>query len=258
MDVHVVNSTIGFGNVLIKLADFIGKAPGGYVDENLKDFERGRAFNFDVKFTKDKLPTIDGDLYCNQPAFVRLANILSTLMSPTLELSELFDAKSSILEGVEMGIHIRCGSAMPDCKGLSASHGGDWFASDETFKVVHNILTQCKKRVFLASDSKEVKRMYKDAFGDKVVVFDTTIALSCLSPGCGGDVPSPQGLMDAYLEWFTLSQCPIIFTTAGPGFDPSTNKGAGISTFGYTAAAYGRRSLNVIYYNGHIGQIKFN
>jgi hypothetical protein len=258
MAVHVVQPILGFGNVLILLADFFRKAPDGHVDENLKDFERGRAFNFNVKFTKGEPSTIDGNLYCNQSEFSHLARVLPTLMSPSQELVDIFSAKASCLEGVDVGIHIRCGSAMPDCKGLSASHGGDWFASEETFKVVHNILAHSKKRVFLASDSKEVKRMYKDAFGDKVVVFDTTIALSCVSPGCGGDIPSQQGLMDAYLEWFTLSKCPIIFTTSGPGFDPSTNRGSGISTFGYTAAAYGRRSLNVIYYNGQIGQLKFN
>jgi hypothetical protein len=254
MAIHVVNPRLGFGNVLVKLFDFLEKAPGGRVDENLKDFERGRAFDFNVKFTKDEPLTIDGDLYCNQPAFSRLAAGMSVVMNPTMELLNLFQTKVESLEGVEVGIHIRCGSAMPDCKGLSASHGGDWFASAETFRVVDNIVASSKVRVFLASDSKEVKSRYKKLFGDKVVVFDTDITLSCDPETCGGVTQSSQGLMDAYLEWFTLSRCPVVFTTAGPGFDPATNKGAGISTFGYTAAAYGRRPLYVIYYTGQVGQ----
>jgi hypothetical protein len=254
MAIHVVNPRLGFGNVLVKLFDFLEKAPGGRVDENLKDFERGRAFDFNVKFTKDELHTIDGDLYCNQSAFSRLAVGMPTVMSPTMELLNLFQTKAESLEGVEVGIHIRCGSAMPDCKGLSASHGGDWFASAETFRVVDNIVASSKLRVFLASDSKEVKGRYKELFGDKVVVFDTDITLSCDPETCGGVSQSSQGLMDAYLEWYTLSMCPAVFTTAGPGFDPTTNKGAGISTFGYTAAAYGQRPLYVIYYTGQIGQ----
>jgi len=254
MAIHVVNPRLGFGNVLVKLFDFLEKAPSGRVDENLKDFERGRAFYFNVKFTKDEPHTIDGDLYCNQPAFSRLAVVMPAVMSPTVELLNLFQTKVESLEGVEVGIHIRCGSAMPDCKGLSASHGGDWFASAETFRVVDNIVASSKLRVFLASDSKEVKGRYKELFGDKVVVFDTDITLSCDPETCGGVSQSSQGLMDAYLEWYTLSMCPAVFTTAGPGFDPTTNKGAGISTFGYTAAAYGQRPLYVIYYTGQIGQ----
>jgi hypothetical protein len=104
--------------------------------KNLKDFERGRAFNFNVKFTKGEPSTIDGDIQCNQASFSHLANILPALMSPSQELIDIFNAKTSSLEGV----------------------------------------------------------------------------------------------------------------------DPTTNKGAGISTFGYTAAAYGRHSLYVIYYNGQVGQ----
>jgi hypothetical protein len=254
MAVHVVNPRLGFGNVLVKLVDFIEKAPGGRVDENLKDFERGRAFNFNVKFTKDEPHTFDGDLYCGPEEFSRLTAIIPSVMSPTVELLNLFQSKVASLEGVEVGIHIRCGSAMPDCKGLSASHGGDWFASVETLRVIDNIVASSKFRVFLASDSKEVKSRYKKLFGDKVVVFDTDITLTCDPETCGGVTQSSQGLMDAYLEWFTLSRCPTVFTTAGPGFDPTTTKGAGISTFGYTAAAYGQRPLYVVDCNGQVGQ----
>ena len=253
MAVHVVEPIIGFGNVLIKLADFYRKAPQGRVDENLKDYERGRAFNFNVKFTKGELSTIAGDIYCNDEEFNYLSSVLHKLMSPTQELNDLYNAKLQSLENVDVGIHIRCGASMSDSK--SMSFPDDYFSSHQTIKSFHDIVAQCKNRVFLASDSNEVKRMYKNDFGDKVVVFDTSITLSCISPNCGGAIPSQHGLMETYLEWLTLSKCPVVFTTCGPGFDPITYKGAGMSTFGYTAAAYGRSQLYSVFYNGQIVQL---
>lgn len=256
MQVHVVNSKLGFGNVIIKLADYLRKAGSdGLVDENLKDFERGRAFNFNVKYTNGHEATMDGDIYCNQHAYKYLKNVLPGLVTPSQEIIDNFISKESLLEGVSLGIHIRCGSFMPDCKGLSASHGSDWFASNETFTTARNIIQSCKDRVFLASDSRDVKNMFKTEFGDKIVTFDTEITLSCDPETCGGIDQNSQSLMDTYLEWFTLSKCHDVITTAGPGFDETTGKGAGISTFGYTAAAYGQKTLHVIFCNGQIGRL---
>jgi hypothetical protein len=255
MQVHVVNPRLGFGNVLIKLCDFLRKAgPHGHVDENLKDFERGRAFNFDVKFTKGREATMDGGIYCNEMAYKYLSWVLPTLMTPCQELIDAFNAKSPLLEGVSLGIHVRCGSFMPDCKGLSADHGGDWFASNETFTTLRNIIASCKGRIFLASDSREVKSMYKNEFGDKIVTFDGDITLSCNPETCGGIEQNSKSLMDTYLEWFTLSKCPEVVTTAGPGFDEATGKGAGISTFGYTAASYGQKKLSIVFWTGQVGR----
>jgi hypothetical protein len=256
MQVHVVNPRLGFGNVLIKLADFTRKAGvEGYIDESLKDFERGRAFNFNVKFVKGQEATMDGDIYCNGDSYKYLSRMLPVLMTPSQELIDRFNSKASLLEGVEMGIHVRCGSFMTDCKGLSASHGGDWFASNETFTTVRNIIHSCKDRVFLASDSRDVKNMFKNEFGDKIVTFDTEITLSCDPETCGGIDQNSYSLMDTYLEWFTLSKFRDIITTSGPGFDEKTGKGAGISTFGYTAAAYGQKPLHVIFWNGQVGRL---
>jgi hypothetical protein len=253
MQVHVVNSKIGFGNVLIKLADYIRKAGSdGNVDENLNEFERGRAFNFNVKYTKGREATMDGDIYCNQYAYNYLKNVLPGLVTPSQELIDMFNSKAHLLGGVSLGLHIRCGSFMPDCKGLSASHGHDWFASNETFTTARNIIQSCECRVFLASDSRDVKNMFKTEFGDKIVVFDGDITLSCDPESCGGVSQTPQSLMDTYLEWLTLSKCRDVITTSGPGFDETTGKGAGISTFGYTAAAYGQKTLHVISWNGQV------
>jgi hypothetical protein len=253
MQVHVVNPMVGFGNVLIKLCDFFRKAGSDCrVDENLKDFERGRAFNFDVKFTKGQEATMDGDIYCNEMAHNHLSWLLPTLMTPSQELIDSFNSKAPLLEGVTMGVHVRCGSFMPDCKGLA--HEGAWFASNETFTTLRNIIASCKGRIFLASDSREVKSMYKNEFGDKIVTFDGDVTLSCNPETCGGIEQNSKSLMDTYLEWFTLSKCPEVVTTAGSGFDEATGNGAGISTFGYTAAGYGQKKLYIVSWTGQAGR----
>ena len=252
MKVHVVNPHLGFGNIVMKLCDFIRKAgpEEGYVDENLKDFCRGRAFNFNVKFIKGLEATMDGDIYCNETVYKRLSSALPILMPPSQELVDAFNAKAHLLEGVSLGIHVRCGSAMPDCKGLSLSHV--WFASEETFKTLRMIIYSCRSRVFLASDSKEVKKMFMREFGDKIVTFDSDITLSCEPKTCGGVEQSSKSLMDTYLEWFTLSKFPDVVTTAGPEYNPQTHEGVGVSTFGFTAAAYGQKTLYIVFYTGHV------
>jgi len=245
MQIHVVNPRAGFGNVLIKLCDFLRKSGiKGLVDENLKDFERGRAFNFNVRFTKGFEATMDGDIYCNDIAFSYMSSVLFRTMTPTQELLDMYAAKAPLLEGVSLGVHVRCGSAMPDCKGLSAFC--DYFASEETFATLRQIISSCKSRVFLASDSKEVKKMYKNEFGDKIVTFDTDITLSCNPETCGGVEQTSKSLMDTYLEWYTLSKFQEVITTSGPGYNEKTREGAGVSTFGYTAAAYGQKPLYIV------------
>lgn len=253
MDVHSVNSRAGFGNVIMKMVDYLKKTDmNGFIDENLKDYERGRAFDFHVKFIKGHPATMDGDIYCNDVSFKTISSMLSKIMTPSPVLMDTYTSYAHLLEGVGLGMHIRCGSAMNDCKGLSATHGEDFFISNETLKIVHSILNNCKCRVFLASDSKELKRLYKNEFGQKVVTFDTDITLSCDPETCGGVEQNTKSLMDTYLEWYTLSTCPEVFTTCGPGFNELTGKGAGVSTFGFTAAAYGRRTLYIIHSNGFI------
>ena len=59
-----------------------------------------------------------------------------------------------------------------------------------------------------------------------------------------------QSLVDAYIEWYILSQCDGVITTMGPGFSEETQQGAGLSTYGFTAAAYGKKHLNVIHCEG--------
>jgi len=248
MYVHKSNSQVGFGNVLCFLEDYLSKmGMDGVVHENIKDFERGRSFDFNLKLADFDGKSLPVDLYCNPSKFASLSRILPEVMKPSTELLAMYKDPDAFI-----GVHIRCGSAMPDCSGLSASHGGDWFATEKTFEKINEIIEQNNCKIFLISDSRIIKSLFKKRWGDRIVVWDTDVTLSCDPKSCGGVEQSSKSLMDTYLEWYALSQCKTVVTTSGPGYNPETNKGAGLSTFGYTAAAYGRRPLLIVNCDGAV------
>ena len=239
------STRIGFGNILFHLYDYVKKyGPQAPVHTSLNDYERGKAFQFHVNFTNE-IPTkeIQLDIYCNSQTFREMAYILPKIISPQTDLLNL-------KHKFKTGIHIRCGSWAPDCKGLAAPH--DAFVSEATFKTLDTLIPTLPRPIFLASDSQQVKELLKSTWGDIIEVFDTQITLTCDPNTCGGAPQTNQSLMDAYVEWYTLSQCDHVITTMGPGFSPETLTGAGVSTFGFTAAAYGQKPLLAIGFDGGI------
>ena len=246
MYIHKPKTDVGFGNIICLLADYLSKVGlDGLVHENIKDFERGRAFDFNLKLANIEANSLPVNLYCNLEKFKSLSNILPEIMKPSAELLSMYKDPDA-----PIGIHIRCGSAMPDCIGLSEKE--DWFATEKTFEKINEIIEQNNCKIFLISDSRMVKSLFKKRWGDRIIVWDTDLTLSCDPSACGGVDQSSKSLMDTYLEWYALSQCSIVVTTCGPGYNPETGKGAGLSTFGYTAAAYGRRSLIVVNWEGSV------
>lgn len=251
MAVHITNQRVGFGNVLIFLSDYLTKAGmDGLVNKNLLDFGRGRAFDFKVNLTDredgDRLETF---IFCNPGLLRDHGSIMKQTVFPTKELTDLFSSHAHVLDGVTLGVHIRCGSSVEDSKGLAAPNDG--FVSNLTFEVIDEIIKNNPGRVFLASDSKRVKNLIKGKWGSKITTLDSDITLSCEPDVCGGIEQNSKSLMDVYLDWYMLSKCPSIVTTAGRLFLGAPD-GAGISTFGYTAAAYGTNNLKVVAVNGQV------
>jgi len=242
------NPRLGFGNILCQLEDYLSNGGmDGTVHKSIKDFERGRAFNFNLKISEIEGDEIPVNLYCNNVKFESLSHVLPAIMKPSEELLSLYKDPEA-----QIGIHIRCGSAMADCSGLSAPN--DWFASEKTFEKMNEIIEKNNCKIFVTSDSKIIKKMFKERWGDRIVLWDTDVTLSCDPSTCGGIDQSSKSLMDTYLEWYALSQCRSVVTTCGPGFNPETNTGAGVSTFGYTAAAYGQCQFYIVMWDGKMGQ----
>ena len=234
---------IGFGNILIKLCEYIKKyGPDALVHASIKDYERGNAFKFNLNIT-DQEPDedIQLDIFCNESTFREIGEILPKIMIPSQTLLN-FNHKFAT------GIHIRCGAGAFDSRGLAAPR--DSFVYQETFDTVDTIIPTLPTPIFLASDSEYVKTTLKQKWGDLISVFNSKITLSCDPSTCGGVEQTAQSLVDAYIEWYILSQCDGVITTMGPGFSDETQQGAGLSTYGFTAAAYGKKHLNVIHCEG--------
>jgi len=232
---------IGFGNVLLQLVDYLSiHGIDSPVHEDLKNFERGNAFDFSVNMQGDDgSPNIPGGTFLNKNS-----KILSKIMKPTESLLSL----CKNVEGY-VGIHIRCGNSMPDCKGLASND--DWFTTDKSIETFHKIIEETNSKIFLISDSLLVKKMFKERWGDRIEMYDTDITLSCAPGTCGGVKQTPESLMQTYAEWYTLSQCSVIVTTSGPGYK-DINLGMGVSTFGFTSAAYGEKAWHVVTPDGRL------
>ncbi len=241
------SARLGFGNIITQLCDYIDKyGPDALVHSSLKDFERGKAFSFNVKFT-DEIPMkkIEPGIYCNPVTFNKISQILPKIMKPSAELLNL-DMK------FKTALHIRCGAGVQDSKGLAGPH--DSFVTQATFNTIDSIIAQVPGPIFVASDSTLVKTTLKQKWGDKLVMFNSSITLSCDPSTCGGVTQSPESLMDAYKEWYIISQCENVYTTMGPGFCEKTNTGAGLSTYGFTAAAFNKRQFNILLCDGRVAR----
>ena len=236
---------VGFGNFIFHLYEYLKKyGQDALVHSSVKDYERGNAFTFNLNITdqKNDVEVLKSIIY-SPCVFRDMGEVLPKLMPPSQTLLN-FDRK------FKTGIHIRCGAGIADCGGLAASH--DSFVSEDTFNTLDLLIPTLPIPIFLASDSQYVKVKLKTQWGDRIEIFNSEITLTCDPMTCGGVKQTSQGLIDAYIEWYILSQCDLIFTTSGPGFSTDTLTGAGVSTYGYTAAAYGKKRLGVIRYDGQI------
>jgi len=86
-------------------------------------------------------------------------------------------------------------------------------------------------KVFIASDSNDVKKSLKARFGDRISYLDNDSKHQTMF---NIEDPNP------FIEFFLLSMCPVVAFTAGGAFDGQFD---GFSTFGYTAAIYGGKKM---------------
>lgn len=234
---------VGFGNFIFHLYEYV-KTYGqdALIHSSVKDYERGKAFIFNLNIT-DQKPDVEvpKSIIYNPFVFNDMGEVLPKLMTPSQTLLN-FDRK------FKTGIHIRCGAGISDCGGLSGLH--DSFVSEDTFNTLDCLIPTLPTPIFLASDSQHVKVKLKTQWGDRIEIFNSEITLTCDPATCGGVKQTSQGLIDAYTEWYILSQCEKVVTTSGPGFSTETQTGAGMSTYGFTAAAYGKKKLLIIRSDG--------
>jgi len=133
----------------------------------------------------------------------------------------LTDQHISLLYGVDLGISIRTfpeEDINPVKKVPLENH----------YKLIQD---NPNSKIFIASDSYDVKKSLKARFGERISFLENQ---SKHEKFCNIEDPNP------FIEFFLLSMCPTVAFTAGGVFDGTFD---GFSTFGYAAAVYGGKRM---------------
>lgn len=221
----------GFANTLIHLCDFFFNCPDGLVHESIKDYEVGEWIDFLFPLTdRTDLPEYKPGIYINQFTMSQVHPMIRKLIRPSQKLQKVLDEKAHLVKDVRAGVHVRRGASSRDSRSIVQADT-DIFANDWALQKFQEIVKE-NAPVFLASDSPETKKFFRG-----VKTLDTEI--SVVHDECP-DVPV-SGRRNIFVDFFLLSQCPLLFLTGGNFPNPP-----GLSTFGYMAAMYGGKRFVMI------------
>ena len=243
----------GFGNLLIHLSDCWDACQT--IHSNVYNrFELSNCVSFDGYTITDEDGTHpNSKIIINPMTRTHIHSRISKFVRPTPHMKKLIDKHKHLLDGVQVGVHIRRGSYSNDShqfKNMQFYH-----CSDQGLENFMGLIESARGKVYVASDSKQVKTSLKERFGDKISTLDTEFAIT--APQDATSTQNAENLQNAYLEWFLLSMCPVLYITGG---EPDMS---GFSTFSYTAAVYGKVPFfpvmntplerTLVYYAGNMG-----
>lgn len=239
--------SMGWGNVIMCLSHLVFTYGKPRVHSSLLDVDRGVEFS-NIEFVdKEEHDNIAHPRILMNPYFYNVIHKnISTIVKPSKKVQELIDNFSFLVKDVTCGIHIRRGAYSIDSSNVGC-HGIDqdgniipaYFASNSALDKFEKVIKESSGPVFIASDSKEVKDLFKRKYNDKVRTYDTEIVLTYKCDFLKNYDVCQSDRLNCYVEWFLLSMCPKLFITGGDG---DTN----ISTYGYSAACYGLKPINMI------------
>lgn len=244
--------SMGWGNIVLCISDLLMQHEEIQIHSSLLDVARGVDFAPCIHFV-DTLSDDVGEprIFINSTYRHHVHRNIPLFIQPSIEVQKRIDSFTPSLADVTCGLHIRRGaysldSANVGCHGIDS--GGQiipaYFASDTALDKFKEIVIQAPGKVFLASDSKEVKQKFRDLFGDKIVTYEVkNVVLTYACDVLKNYDTCDDDRLDCYVEWFLLSLCPKICVTGGSGE-------GGISTYGYTAACYGDKVIGFIFNKG--------
>jgi len=234
----------GWGNVLLLVCDAICHQVENRVYKDIIKYECG-AFDwtgFNVTLSKEDDPH-NSKLIINPHTHQTVNPNISRIIKPTKLMEECLEKYK---HGCKWGMHIRRGAFSKDSENMGC-HGLDengnikkaFFANDIALEKFKKVIETNEGKFFLASDSMEIKEMFKQLYPDRVVTLDNSAVLTYECKFLNNTV-SEDDRFKTYLEWFLLSQCSHIFITGG-------NKDmTDFSTFGYTAACYSGADISLV------------
>ena len=233
----------GFGNLLLLLSDCWDSCKA--IHKNVYNrFEMSNCVVF------KGYNVLEGDEGEHPPAKIiinpwmseNVHSRISEIVQPTEYMQKLIETHLHVLDGVTAAVHIRRGSHSQDSTQFKNLSDKSFFhCSDKGLAKFQRVIEKTQGNVYLASDSNEIKTLLKLKYGDKIRTLDTEFAITAHQDAL--TTQTVKNLQDAYLEWFLLSMCPVIYVTGGKEPTDLT----GFSTYSYTAAVYGKKPFHLIF-----------
>jgi hypothetical protein len=245
MTTFYLPESMGWGNVALCLSDLVFRSPKPRAYKTLLDDERGVEFS-GFEITDDPSEEkFEHRIIINPTYFHHIHSNLPKIIKPNPELEELINKYD---HGLEYGIHIRRGACSLDSENIGC-HGTDengeikkaFFAKDTALEKFIGVVEKTDAKFFLASDSKEVKDLFKTKFPDKIVTLEHDIVLTYKCDTLKNYEVTKEQRYACYLDWFLLSKCKHLYITAG------NQDLTDLSTFGYSAGAYGRSNIHFVF-----------
>ena len=245
MTTFYLQESMGWGNVALCLSDLVARSPTPRVYKSLLDVDRGvefSGFNITDVPNEDKF---EPRIIINPMYFHHVHSNLSQIMKPNKELEELIQKYD---HGLEYGLHIRRGACSKDSENIGC-HGVDesgeikkaYFAKDTALEKFIELVDTTDAKFFLASDSQEIKEMFKAKFPNKIITLEHDIVLTYNCDTLKNYDVTKNQRYACYLDWFLLAKCKQLYVTAG-------NKDlTDLSTFGYSAGAYGKSNIHFVF-----------
>ena len=245
MTTFYLPKSMGWGNVALCLSDLVFRSPKPRAYKSLLDDERGVEFSgFEITDDPDE-EKFEHRIIINPTYFHHIHSNLPQIIKPNDELQELIQKYD---HGLEYGIHIRRGACSKDSEDVGC-HGRDengdikkaFFAKDTALEKFIEVVEKTNAKFFLASDSREVKDLFKKKFPDKIVTLEHDIVLTYNCDTLRNYEVTKEQRYACYLDWFLLSKCKHLYITAG------NQDLTDLSTFGYSAGAYGRSNIHFVF-----------
>jgi hypothetical protein len=239
-------SWIGIGNLFLHLALLYKSAP--YISKNVLENEFGACIELNpyFKVLEDTTDTVQPDtpLWINPKFTEYYLETLPEIIKPTPIMQLLINKHRHLVDDVVFGVNIRRGSYSDDSRQYKdderALAKDQLFCDDKGLSKFMALINMAPGRVYVSSDSPSTKQNIKDYFGDKVTMLDTEFVHTSDEDYAGKK--TKKNLQEVFLVWFLLSMCPMVYITGGVG----NNSNDGVSTFGYTAALYGKKHFEAV------------
>src|SRR6056300_434436 len=182
MTTFYLPGSMGWGNVALCLSDLVFRSPKPRAYKSLMDVDRGVEFS-GFEITNDPIEDkFVQKIIINPTYFHHIHSNLPQIIKPNKELRELIQKYD---HGLEYGIHIRRGACSKDSEDMGC-HGTNengeikkaFFAKDTALEKFIEVVEKTDAKFFLASDSQEVKNLFKQKFLDKIVTLEHAIVLT--------------------------------------------------------------------------------